>query len=218
MSVKIQIMEKYKLAVVDDEDEIRESYQDLLGQDYEILSYSSGLAFLEAQKTANFTAPDLVITDLKMPGLDGIEMVRKSQLNDHHFPVILLSGFLDKQSALNAVDIGVYRLLEKPTPVDQLRAAIDQLLVEHEIVKVRKEMTALTSQLRELYSAIRIAVLPYIPEDILNRMIVETKNGNVVRKVSFEQVLEGLEARLDSLVRSERVLQELRQQRYRNHT
>lgn len=208
---------QHRIAVVDDEKDILENYRELLSDDYEVQTYSNAADFLSSMESPSSRAPDLLITDLKMPGLDGIEMVQRAQEKNHHFPVILLSGFLDKRAVMEAVDIGVYRLLEKPAKIGVLKAAIDQLLIEHDVFIVRKEIRLITSQLRELYSSIRLAVLPYIPPDVLGRTVLDVPTrGGPTKKMSFEDLLEALESRLDQLLRLENVLTELRERKYRN--
>lgn len=207
---------QHRIAVVDDELDILENYRDLLGEDYQVETFSNPLEFLKSMEGPGAKTPDLVITDLNMPGLDGIKMVQQAQQSNHHFPVILLSGFLNKEAVMAAVDIGVYRLLEKPTPIAVLKAAIDQLLIEHDVYTVRREVRQITGQLRELYSTIRLAVLPYIPEDVLKRMVLDAPAGGTPKKMSFEDLLEALESRLDQLLRLETVLTELRERKYRN--
>lgn len=208
---------QHRIAVVDDEMDILENYRELLGDEYEVLTFSSPSEFLSSMDKPNYKAPHLVITDLNMPGIDGIKMVQQAQEKNHHFPVILLSGFLNKEAVMAAVDIGVYRLLEKPTAIGTLKAAIDQLLIEHDVFMVRREIRQITSQLRELYSTIRVAVLPYIPQDVLNRMVLDAPaTGAPSKKMSFDELLEAMESRLDQLLRLETVLTELRERKYRN--
>jgi FixJ family two-component response regulator len=209
-------MTPHRIVVVDDENDLLENYKDLLGDDFIVEAFSNPQSFVQSTDRSDFQVPDLVITDLKMPGMDGLEMVRRIQKKKIYFPVILMSGFLDKQAALDAQDIGVFRLLEKPTPIAKLRRIIDQLMVEHEVHLVRREIRVLTSQLRELYAGIRLAVLPYIPEDVLNRMIVNAPNGTVKKSMSFEDLMEALETRLDQLLKAEKSLGELREKNYKN--
>ncbi len=203
------------IIVIDDEADILENYRSLLSDSYRVLCHQSPKAFLKSMDETNFEPPGLVITDLKMPGMSGLEMVREAQKKNVSFPFILLSGYLDKQSAIEAVDVGAFRLLEKPTEYDVLSAAIDQLLLEHEIHQVRDEIRKLTAQLRELYSSIRLVLNQYIPEDVVNRLVVDAPNGTVTQKMSFEDLLEALESRLEILLKSEGVLSELRQNKLR---
>jgi DNA-binding NarL/FixJ family response regulator len=128
----------------------------------------------------------------------------------------MLSGYLDKQAVMDAVDVGVFRLLEKPTEFEVLLAAIDQLLMEHEVFKVRKEIRTLTSQLRELYSMVRLVLLQHIPEDVIDRLVIDGPGSNSNNKMSFDTLLEKLESRLDTLLASEKMIVELKTNRFKS--
>src|SRR5690606_39013542 len=122
-----------------DEQALLELYQDILGNDYEVITFSTPdqfIQFIESQATTNF---DLLLTDLKMPRMSGIDMVKQAQKKGHFFPVILFSGYLDKSSALDAMEIGVCRLLEKPTSPNHIINSIDELLIENDVRNLRKE-------------------------------------------------------------------------------
>ena len=206
---------QYLIAVVDDEADIREDYKTLLSDEFDVIDFSDPFSFLKHLDKTDAQAPNLVISDYKMPGMDGIEMIRQAQKKGAEFPFILLSGFLDKDSVLSAVEVGVHRMLEKPTNFEHLRAAIDQLLIEFEVVKIRSEIRQITSQLRELYTGIRMILSQHIPSEIVDRMVVDAPQGNVLNKMSFESLLEQLESRLERLLESEKIMTELRSQR--NH-
>lgn len=202
-------MNKPTIAVVDDEADILSLYEGLLSDDYQVLPFLSPKLFLESLRKNSKI--DLLITDLKMPSMDGLEMIRQSQQLGHRFPFLLLSGHLDKQKALEAVDLGAFRILEKPTDLEILSEAIDQLLVEHEIHSVRNEIRGITSQLRELYTSIRVILLQHIPEELMDRLVVETDGqGRVKKKMGFDELLENLESRLDHLLGSEKMLLDLK--------
>lgn len=208
--------QKPSIVVVDDEADILELYGSILGEDYEVTSFNSPKAFLEALSSNKISTIDLLVTDLKMPGIDGLEMVRQAQQANFFFPFILLSGYLDKQAVIDAVDVGVFRLLEKPTEFEVLLATIDQLLMEHEVHKVRKEVRGLTSQLRELYTMVRMIMSQHIPQEIMDRLVVDTdEKGNVKQKMSFDTLLERLENRLDKLLESEKLLTELKTNKFK---
>lgn len=198
------------LVVVDDEQDIIDNYVDLLSDQFRIKSYQDPTAFLKSMDHGDFETPDILITDLKMPQMDGVEMIRNAQKKDHYFPFILLSGYLDKQAVINAVDAGAFRLLEKPTDYNLLLSTIDSLLIEHDIIKVRKEIRELTSQLREIYTGLRLLLDQYIPPEILERMVVDAPGGHVKKKMGFDELLGHLENRLEKLLESEKIMNEMR--------
>lgn len=210
-------MNKPKIIVVDDEQDILDIYSALLDPNFEVEAFNSPKEFLSALSKDPKKNFELVITDLKMPEMTGLAMIQQAQDLGFSFPFVLLSGYLDKAAAIEAVNLGAFRLLEKPTDYDVLISAIDQLIMEHEIVNVRREIRILTGQLRELYTYLRIIMEQYIPDDVLARLVVETNGaGHVKNKTSFESVLEKLETRLERLLESERILTEMKINKFRS--
>lgn len=208
---------KNYLVVVDDEQDIIDLYQSILSVQYDVDGYSDPKSFLKALDKDIRKVPDLLISDYNMPEMNGLQMIQEAQRSGHYFPFILLSGFLDKDVVIQAVDVGVFRLLEKPTEYTLLLHTIDQLMLEHDVYKVRKEIRSLSSQLRELYTGIRLALLQHIPAETLNRIIrpsgIHIEGSNYkpsAKEESFEELLERLETRLEKLIASEKILDEMR--------
>ena len=201
------------IAVVDDEPDLLEFYEEELKLNHRVQTFDNPqkfVDFLQALKHPS-EAPDLLISDYKMPGQNGLTMIQSAQKLGYHFPFILLSGFLTKEVIMGAIGAGVFRVLEKPVDPQLLHHTIDELLMEHEIGKARGEIRKLTGQLREIYSGIRLIMDQYIPEDVQSRMIVETEGQNdVKKKMSFDEVLSNLEARLDFLLKKEQVFVDLK--------
>jgi DNA-binding NtrC family response regulator len=199
------------IAVVDDEIDLLDNFRNQLSDQFEVRTFSSPQDFLQALPEMQSQHLKLLISDFKMPGMTGLEMIQKAHEQAPFLPFIILSGFLDKKTVMAAVEMGVFRLLEKPCQPDELLSTIDQLLVESELQSVRLEIRQITSQLRELYSSIRIALLQHIPEELMDRLVLAApqKEGGPMQKLSFEQLLENLEHRLDQLLNSEKVMHEL---------
>lgn len=203
-------MDKHLIAVVDDEVDLLDNFRALLEDQFDIAAFTSPKDFLKALPELKEKNCRLLVTDFKMPGMTGLEMVQRAHELMPHLPFIILSGFLDKNTVLDAVNIGAFSLLEKPTDHEHLMAAIDQLIVESELQIVRREIRTLTSQLRELYSSIRLVLSQYIPEDLMDRLVVDAPDGKVQKKMSFEDLLENLEFRLDQLLKTEKMMNELK--------
>lgn len=197
------------IAVVDDEKDLLENFKFLLEDDFEVAAFSDPQSFLKDLPKLVASNLRLVVIDYKMPGLTGLETIQKMHLQNTMVPFIVLSGYLDKRTVIEAVEMGVFRILEKPCPPQELLSAIDQLLIEAELQTVRQEIRQITSQLRELFSSIRVALLQYIPEDIVERMVVDAPEGDLKQKMSFEDLLEKLEHRLDHLLETERLMNDL---------
>jgi DNA-binding NtrC family response regulator len=201
------------IAVVDDEPDLLEFYEEELKSGHRVQTFDNPqkfLDFLQALQDPS-QAPDLLISDYKMPGQNGLTMIQSAQKLGFYFPFILLSGFLTKDVIMGAIGAGVFRVLEKPVDPQLLHHTIDELLMEHEIGKARAEIRKLTGQLREIYAGIRLIMDQYIPEDVQSRMIIETEGaGDVKQKMSFDEVLSTLEARLDFLLKKEQIFVDLK--------
>jgi DNA-binding NtrC family response regulator len=115
-----------RILVVDDEPDMVANCRRILERvGYECLAADNGvrgLEVLEAQR------PDLLITDLKMPGLDGMELMRRAKAIDTELPIIVVTGFATIESAVAAVKEGAFDYLPKTFSVDQLQVAAARAL------------------------------------------------------------------------------------------
>lgn len=111
-----------QILVIDDEDESRHSLGRLLAMDgydgAEAVSARDGLDYLH-EKTVQ-----LVISDLYMPGMDGIELLREMQEHHPDIPVILLTVAGEVESYLEAINLGAVEYLHKPLRLADLKALI----------------------------------------------------------------------------------------------
>lgn len=115
-----------RILIVDDDASSRAALHDLLNDEsYEVELASDG--FRALTKFAEF-GPDLVITDQKMPGLDGIELLRQLTTRDDTVPVIMVTAFGAVKSAVEALRVGAYDYLTKPVDFDELLAITDRAL------------------------------------------------------------------------------------------
>src|SRR2546423_1660915 len=97
---------------VDDEAPIRQAVTQWLGlAGFETLVHDKALAALNVL-TADF--PGVVVTDLKMEGIDGMELLRRSQQIDPEIPVVVITGHGDVETAVEAMRLGAYDFIEKP--------------------------------------------------------------------------------------------------------
>jgi DNA-binding NtrC family response regulator len=106
------------ILVVDDEERQREIYRDILeGEGYEVSTAPSGEAALKLVAAKRF---DLVITDLNLTGITGVQLLTEILSADPTVAVILITGYPSIQSAIEATKRGVYQYLEKPVDRDRL--------------------------------------------------------------------------------------------------
>lgn len=127
-----------QLLVVEDNPDIRTYIHQCLAATYQIQEVADGLAGLE---TATAHIPDLVITDVMMPKMDGFELCRrlKSQDATSHIPVILLTGKASRDSRLEGLATQADDFLAKPFDADELRLRISNLLHNRALWRKRYE-------------------------------------------------------------------------------
>ncbi|HMA41577.1 MAG TPA: sigma-54 dependent transcriptional regulator [Gemmatimonadales bacterium] len=133
-----------RVLVVDDEKGVREALKQVLEfEDIEVQTCASGLDALQAY--AEFR-PHLVFLDVKMQGMDGLEVLRRLREYDPHAQVVMISGHGTIQTAVEATQLGAYDFLEKPLDTDRilltLRNALQQLELAVENVRLRAEVEA----------------------------------------------------------------------------
>lgn len=198
-----------KVVLVDDEVEILENLKELLCDDFDVKTFHSPQLFLQALSASDPLKPDVVISDLKMPGMTGVEMMAKAQKLGAHFPFILLSGHLDKDAAKTAVSLGAFRLLEKPCPYEELMSTIQLSLKVNEVARIRSEIRSLVLQMKEMYMGLRLILQNYVPEDVIDRMILENPSDPTQKRknVNFDSLMGDLESRLDHLLQAEKNLE-----------
>jgi DNA-binding NtrC family response regulator len=107
-----------KIAIVDDEKDMRQSISQWLAlSGYDTESFGSAE---DALKTLGANYPGIVITDIKMPGMDGIQLLKKLMGLDSALPVIMITGHGDVPMAVEAMRIGAFDFLEKPFNPDRM--------------------------------------------------------------------------------------------------
>ena len=133
-----------RVLIVDDEPEMVESTARLLGhaghQCVTTTAAEEALALLESQRF------DVLLTDLKMPGMGGLDLLRRAHQIDPDLPVIVITAFASIESAVGAVKEGAFDYLPKPFSAEQLRVAVDRALRQREL---RLENRSLRQQLQQ---------------------------------------------------------------------
>jgi len=151
-----------RILVVDDEPHVVQIFQDLLAQrGYEVSSSSNGDDAIVKVTTGRF---DLVLTDINLPGVDGLEVVRAAKAADKDTCVILITGYASTTTAIDALRQGAYDYITKPFDLWETAKAIDRGLESRFLViENRRLVTSLEEANRELQHH----------EQILSRMVKE---------------------------------------------
>ena len=117
-----------RVLVVDDEASIRDLLAKTLAlAEYDVDVAPDGRSALERMRLYPY---DLLIADLKMPGMDGLTVIREAKRYKADLPVIIITGFSTESSAIEAVNLGVSGYLTKPFRVPQVLAAAAKALGE----------------------------------------------------------------------------------------
>jgi two-component system sensor histidine kinase/response regulator len=134
-----KVPQKATILVIDDEDAMRDSCRQVLSKDgYMTETAEDGQSGLQKIREAK---PDLVLIDLKMPGMGGMELLEKIGQIDPDIISIVITGYATIESAVEAMKLNAYDFLPKPFTPDQLRIVIERGLE-------RRRLTAESARLR----------------------------------------------------------------------
>jgi two-component system nitrogen regulation response regulator NtrX len=133
--------------IVDDEPSILQTLSGLLSDEgFEVSTAPNGY---EALKVIDAESPDLVLLDIWMPGLDGIETLTEIKKDNPHIQVIIITGHGTIETAVKAVKLGAFDLIEKPLSIDKIIVTINNALnfrrLEEENKYLRKKTLESTS-------------------------------------------------------------------------
>ncbi|HOT63603.1 MAG TPA: sigma-54 dependent transcriptional regulator, partial [Treponemataceae bacterium] len=160
---------KFTILVIDDEKNIREGLKAALELDgYNVELAADGAAGLEIALKSEV---DLVITDLKMPGVTGEEVLRRVTSETPGIPVIVLTGHGTVESAVDAMRAGAYDFLTKPLNLDRLSLLVKRALQNRELVLQHRELEREVSGKRSF-------------EHIIGKSPAMTRVFDIVKKVA----------------------------------
>src|SRR5436309_1705581 len=132
-----------KILVVDDEQSMAQFLGIVLRKEgYQVTTVNNGRDALEKVKSDNF---DVVITDIKMPGMDGIQLLQGIKKHDPSLPVVIMTAYASQQSAIDAVNLGAFQYLIKNAKNDEIKLIVRNAL---EMRRVRVENQFLKRELR----------------------------------------------------------------------
>ena len=140
-----------RVLIVDDEDSVRKSFEKLLAYEkYTTFSAADGESALEI---VGSELVDLVLLDIKMPGMDGLEVLQKMKDIRSDIPVVIISGHGTIATAVEATKLGAFDFLEKPIDLDRLlltvRNGIKQGRLSQQNVRLREQVKMRTEIIGE---------------------------------------------------------------------
>jgi DNA-binding NtrC family response regulator len=141
----------YRILIVDDE----KSQRDMLGgalekEGYSVTTAESGVRAMELCENRHF---EIALIDLKMPGMDGIELLQKLKGLNPEIQVIMITAHGSVESAVEAMRLGAYHYVNKPVNLDELKLSIKKALESYHLLAENKY---LKEELEERYKDIRI--------------------------------------------------------------
>jgi signal transduction histidine kinase len=137
-----------KILVIEDEDDVRESYLDM----FEIFGYEVDSAPNGREGVIKVTNNefDIVITDLNMPEMDGIEVLKVIKKNKPYIEVIVITGYATLENAIKAMKIGAYDYFTKPIDLEHVKIVLSKCVQSIKARKENEELKGLNQKLTEL--------------------------------------------------------------------
>ena len=161
-----------KVYVIDDDEAMRDSLDFLLGAaDFQASLFESAINFLDAITTLDFGC---VVSDVRMPGIDGIELLKRLKAGGSLFPVVIMTGHGDVPLAVEAMKLGAADFLEKPFEDDRLIGMIETAL--------RRAEPGVRSEAATLEIQSRIASLSPRERQVMDGLVAGLSNKLIARE------------------------------------
>ncbi|WP_345993098.1 response regulator transcription factor [Sulfurimonas sp. HSL-1716] len=131
-----KFLKELKVLLVEDEEKLANSFKDAIGDSfYRFYIANNGQEGLEKYYALK---PDIIITDIMMPGMTGLEMSKEIRKTNKDIPIIILSAYSETDKFLNAIDIGVVKYFIKPYDPDELLEYINSIgnKIENKLIKL----------------------------------------------------------------------------------
>ncbi len=175
-----QTGESFQVLFVDDEANILRSLRRLfVGEDYDVLTAGSGEEALEIIKDADNLA--LIVSDQRMPGMTGAQLLEKSKVNAPEALRIVLTGYADLQAATDAINKGgAFRYISKPWNNDELLQTIRDGVEKYALLQKNKRLTAIVKRQNE--------ELQDWNNNLKKRVLAQT--ANIKKKIESEGIFQ----------------------------
>src|SRR6478735_10211485 len=161
-----------KVYIVDDDEAMRDSLQFLLGSaDFTVTLFETASSFLDALPGLDYGC---VVSDVRMPGIDGIELLQRLRASNVKFPVIIMTGHGDIRLAVEAMKLGAVDFLEKPFEDDRLIGMIETALSE--------QQNGSKSEAASADMAARVASLTQRERQVMQGLVTGQSNKTIARE------------------------------------
>jgi two-component system, LuxR family, response regulator FixJ len=161
-----------KVYVIDDDEAMRDSLDFMLGTaDFHVTLFESAHNFLDTLSSIEFGC---VVSDVRMPGIDGIELLKRLKASPSLLPVVIMTGHGDVPLAVEAMKLGAVDFLEKPFEDDRLIGMIEAAL--------RQAEPGAKSEVITLEISSRIATLSPRERQVMDGLIAGLSNKLIARE------------------------------------
>ena len=142
---------KLKILIVDDDKKLLSALKVILNEDgSEVTACSNGQKAIDLCCNEKF---DLIITDLMMPGVSGLDVLKKTRKIDPDILVILITGFASLETAVQAIREGAYDYITKPFKLDEIKIVVNNA---REKIRLIRENRKLLYELHEAYKQLHL--------------------------------------------------------------
>ncbi len=141
------ILNKNQIFVLDDEDGVRKSLETVLASEgYNVKSFPAGKELINYMGQMSFTAPAVALVDLRLPDMNGVQVMQKIKELSPETEVVMLTGNPNMDSAIESVNLGAYAYILKPYSMDDIKNVLSRVLEKQRLIRENRE---LTQQLKE---------------------------------------------------------------------
>ena len=174
--MSMEKLNKGQILIVEDEKSMREVLKILLaGEGYDVTAAADSV---DGMNLLNRDIFDMVITDIKMPKINGFEILKKVREISPDTLVIMITAFGTTESAIEAMQLGAYDYIHKPFKIDEIRVVVKKALEKR---KLREEVSILREKIKTTYELGHIFWKSQKMQELLNVMPrIAQSNSNVL--------------------------------------
>ena len=127
-----------KILLVDDEPNVLDGYRRTLGREFTLETAVGGQEALALMEKAPYA---VVVSDMRMPGMDGVQLLSRVKTQSPDTIRVMLTGHADMETAINAINEGsIFRFLNKPVTKDMMAKTLTSALVQYRLVTAEKQL------------------------------------------------------------------------------